>query len=251
MSKIRTYESNSQRCESSFEILYVVPDVKDTNLWEQFTTITEIYEKGYKLFLMSKIRTYESNSQLHYRRTQIRGVVPDVKDTNLWEQFTTTRLNVVCRCSLFLMSKIRTYESNSQLCIFSARFGISCSWCQRYELMRAIHNVQGTRTVHRAVVPDVKDTNLWEQFTTTIQFYGIIGSCSWCQRYELMRAIHNHILQFPLKQQVVPDVKDTNLWEQFTTSLALCWNSLLLFLMSKIRTYESNSQRRVYSNPTN
>ena len=140
------------------------------------------------------------------------------------------------------MSKIRTYESNSQLSSLNGVGKNSCSWCQRYELMRAIHNYPVLIGKSDSVVPDVKDTNLWEQFTTWTSHQREHPCCSWCQRYELMRAIHNRLLRLTPCRTVVPDVKDTNLWEQFTTpaSLALPW--MELFLMSKIRTYESNSQ---------
>ena len=319
MSKIRTYESNSQpfhfcpfgRSSCSWcqryelmraihnnnwtvgEFVDVVPDVKDTNLWEQFTTLLSQQEPQDSLFLMSKIRTYESNSQLLQVFTRVIKVVPDVKDTNLWEQFTTPVPLYSQDERLFLMSKIRTYESNSQLSWMLGMKKSSCSWCQRYELMRAIHNLIGScftssslflmskiRTYesnsqlkrsyssYESVVPDVKDTNLWEQFTTAflwltncerlflmskIRTYEsnsqhiILSpstklSCSWCQRYELMRAIHNLSLFLTWKPSVVPDVKDTNLWEQFTTDDRIWSLFVALFLMSKIRTYESNSQ---------
>ena len=166
------------------------------------------------------------------------------------------------------MSKIRTYESNSQLYLVLMLYSISCSWCQRYELMRAIHNPDNGQFEKWEVVPDVKDTNLWEQFTTNgipltttlllflmskIRTYEsnsqpemvtpcFFSCCSWCQRYELMRAIHNAHADLYDKQLVVPDVKDTNLWEQFTTHNLPANRIIWLFLMSKIRTYESNSQ---------
>ena len=149
------------------QVLYdVVPDVKDTNLWEQFTTRQSLYQCKNKLFLMSKIRTYESNSQpmlsryfcwsccswcqryelmraIHNYVSPVISsipVVPDVKDTNLWEQFTTLKMKEKILALLFLMSKIRTYESNSQHWKWKKKFSHCCSWCQRYELMRAIHN---------------------------------------------------------------------------------------------------------------
>ena len=140
MSKIRTYESNSQPHQCIPESHLVVPDVKDTNLWEQFTTHSPRLLKISLLFLMSKIRTYESNSQLLRQLRCYLLVVPDVKDTNLWEQFTTVWGYRHLAIMLFLMSKIRTYESNSQLVVLPVCFWVRCSWCQRYELMRAIHN---------------------------------------------------------------------------------------------------------------
>ena len=192
---------------------------------------------------MSKIRTYESNSQLALLIDRFRIgcswcqryelmraihnlgrltlsmwiVVPDVKDTNLWEQFTTPLCILLFKSLLFLMSKIRTYESNSQLDLNKLWTEYGCSWCQRYELMRAIHNLWNWMLTTLTVVPDVKDTNLWEQFTTKSALLHFYASCSWCQRYELMRAIHNIPSCCGVSINVVPDVKDTNLWEQFTT----------------------------------
>ena len=142
MSKIRTYESNSQHCRCTRPLTSVVPDVKDTNLWEQFTTTNSGIWTMTPLFLMSKIRTYESNSQLERSIEKFKEVVPDVKDTNLWEQFTTGCSLRDSIQELFLMSKIRTYESNSQLLEGLHYKTVGCSWCQRYELMRAIHNSQ-------------------------------------------------------------------------------------------------------------
>ena len=217
---------------------------------------------------MSKIRTYESNSQPHQ-------CIPERHLCCSWcqryELMRAIHNYYVVDCffiELFLMSKIRTYESNSQRTMAYRRTHPSCSWCQRYELMRAIHNPKGSMAQRIMVVPDVKDTNLWEQFTTKLcrplwrnslflmskirtyesnsQHYRLReyrwSGCSWCQRYELMRAIHNMFIRVALPYRVVPDVKDTNLWEQFTTNIYDTSSSRPLFLMSKIRTYESNSQ---------
>ena len=217
MSKIRTYESNSQQQAFEDGNKIVVPDVKDTNLWEQFTTCKTPHSNRKQLFLMSKIRTYESNSQLTFGAWKRRMVVPDVKDTNLWEQFTTTMPWCNYWFLLFLMSKIRTYESNSQQPAGGRETEWGCSWCQRYELMRAIHNVGYISTLPINVVPDVKDTNLWEQFTTTkpnirarIKLFLMSKIRTYESNSQLMGVLSGRF-------DVVPDVKDTNLWEQFTT----------------------------------
>ena len=294
MSKIRTYESNSQlmhrydymknSCswcqryelmraihndrDMNIELRKVVPDVKDTNLWEQFTTKPGAFHPSRGCSWCQRYELMRAIHNTEIRLTQAQKVVPDVKDTNLWEQFTTCIVIPANNILLFLMSKIRTYESNSQQLVPAVTRYKRCSWCQRYELMRAIHNFCGRRPFRSMVVPDVKDTNLWEQFTTLSQQFepkqelflmskirtyesnsqrwslcwSLFSCCSWCQRYELMRAIHNSFLPKMDISQVVPDVKDTNLWEQFTTSSMERSKSTALFLMSKIRTYESNSQ---------
>ena len=194
----------------------VVPDVKDTNLWEQFTTSYTKDNRAYELFLMSKIRTYESNSQLWYAFQDFAEVVPDVKDTNLWEQFTT--------------------------CMTVSRSTTCCSWCQRYELMRAIHNLTtDARNEHR-VVPDVKDTNLWEQFTTSSSTLNVSRGLFLMSKIRTYESNSQPQSLIEKRYIVVPDVKDTNLWEQFTTAIRCSARRPALFLMSKIRTYESNSQ---------
>ena len=217
MSKIRTYESNSQPF-SIFRLFYwVVPDVKDTNLWEQFTTLAIIWYQLHWLFLMSKIRTYESNSQQCTIPREFQGVVPDVKDTNLWEQFTTKEWEFISQDWLFLMSKIRTYESNSQPLEWKQTMTEGCSWCQRYELMRAIHNYSFHHfTIYRLfLMSKIRTYESNSQPLWSLSRFDLC--CSWCQRYELMRAIHNPKADRAPRIVVVPDVKDTNLWEQFTT----------------------------------
>ena len=222
--------------------MLVVPDVKDTNLWEQFTANKDYISQRNRC---SRCQRYELMRAIHScvpRRYLTIIVVPDVKDTNLWEQFTAFLWVRLLRFRLFQMSKIRTYESNSQLFDSEYPTTVSCSRCQRYELMRAIHSMRESGYSIGGVVPDVKDTNLWEQFTAGFPWaYGdfslfqmskirtyesnsqrylnnrkMFSSCSRCQRYELMRAIHSWKQTLTIFILVVPDVKDTNLWEQFT-----------------------------------
>ena len=118
-----------------------VHDVKDTNFWKQFTTTDFYHIEDSVLFTMSKIQIFESNSQqvktagwysVHCSRCQrykfLKAIhnhkwifilkthtVHDVKDTNFWKQFTTGIVAFVARDSLFTMSKIQIFESNSQL----------------------------------------------------------------------------------------------------------------------------------------
>ena len=121
---------------------------------------------------------------------------------------------------LFRISKISTFESNSQPSFCNSLCKRCCSEYQRYQLLRAIHNPLIKTLGIRYVVPNIKDINFWEQFTTT--FHALlyfqmlfriskistfesnsqlnprdnvaIGCCSEYQRYQLLRAIHNYFL---------------------------------------------------------
>ena len=144
----------------------VVPNIKDINFWEQFTTFDCVLFKPAMLFRISKISTFESNSQQplissplsiccsEYQRYQLLraihnaykeapgrpGVVPNIKDINFWEQFTTSWDLKTLMDELFRISKISTFESNSQLLVVACRNRLCCSEYQRYQLLRAIHN---------------------------------------------------------------------------------------------------------------
>ena len=146
--------------------IWVVPNIKDINFWEQFTTEMSERSLYWLLFRISKISTFESNSQQYftsvtnavgcseYQRYQLlraihnscsevksnNPVVPNIKDINFWEQFTTPRMTAIPRAALFRISKISTFESNSQPCTLPTLKNKGCSEYQRYQLLRAIHN---------------------------------------------------------------------------------------------------------------
>ena len=121
-------------------LLKVVPNIKDINFWEQFTTRISVYTQQIRLFRISKISTFESNSQHLSRFTLFSNVVPNIKDINFWEQFTTDLLHLYFLSLLFRISKISTFESNSQLIVRGRGDPPRCSEYQRYQLLRAIHN---------------------------------------------------------------------------------------------------------------
>ena len=198
------------------ELANVVSDVKDTNFWKQFTTVTAFFSGLWELFPMSKIQIFESNSQQFCYCCVHNLVVSDVKDTNFWKQFTTNKWSECKRKS--------------------------CFRCQRYKFLKAIHNHFAVSVSIWTVVSDVKDTNFWKQFTTKMRTLKSFYGCFRCQRYKFLKAIHNHLLAQRLSAVVVSDVKDTNFWKQFTTCRAPEKISAKLFPMSKIQIFESNSQ---------
>ena len=170
-----------------------------------------------KLFRISKISTFESNSQRpwlmlvwffscsEYQRYQLlRAIHNMVVPIRLYHM-------------LFRISKISTFESNSQPVVRPGGVFEGCSEYQRYQLLRAIHNGLRPHPPRQAVVPNIKDINFWEQFTTGLRPH-------------------------PPPASVVPNIKDINFWEQFTTTILFIWSLLMLFRISKISTFESNSQ---------
>ena len=253
ISKIQTFESNSQLWYIVDFRLYVVQNIKDTNFWKQFTTGSCVFKSAAMLFRISKIQTFESNSQLFHRNISWLGVVQNIKDTNFWKQFTTPSNHSVAIQLLFRISKIQTFESNSQL-FFKFNIVInSCSEYQRYKLLKAIHNNHVYNLLLEVVVQNIKDTNFWKQFTTICRqqkkevglfriskiqtfesnsqrhshVFNCFHSCSEYQRYKLLKAIHNLKWNVKISNSVVQNIKDTNFWKQFTTinwiSFDLIW----------------------------
>ena len=117
-----------------------VQNIKDIHLWKQFTTLSAFTMFHGKMFRISKIYIYESNSQHcskcinrakrcseYQRYTFMKAIhnesvmalswlldVQNIKDIHLWKQFTTTRTNTYKCWQMFRISKIYIYESNSQ-----------------------------------------------------------------------------------------------------------------------------------------
>ena len=69
--------------------------------------------------------------------------------------------------------------------------------------------------------------------------------CSEYQRYKFLKAIHNILMIGNIAGIVVQNIKDTSFWKQFTTHPSLIATIYLLFRISKIQVFESNSQQNV------
>ena len=122
----------------------------------------------------SEYQRYQLLRAIHnylLRLFQLKVVVPNIKDINFWEQFTTICGRTNLRASLFRISKISTFESNSQRIPCVTLPVRCCSEYQRYQLLRAIHNVPDASSQNIPVVPNIKDINFWEQFTTLIHYF--------------------------------------------------------------------------------
>ena len=192
---------------------------------------------------ISKIQTFESNSQHCLICLRLCLVAQNIKDTNFWKQFTTVQqLNVSCLL-LLRISKIQTFESNSQLSgtyLYDQR---SCSEYQRYKLLKAIHNVFTKPITEPNVAQNIKDTNFWKQFTTWIfksEWRCVLLRISKIQTFE-SNSQHMNVGFFT--RCVAQNIKDTNFWKQFTTYAFMENHGMELLRISKIQTFESNSQQ--------
>ena len=169
------------------------------------------------LFIKSKIQFFESKSQPSNGLKETVWVVYQVKDTIFWKQITTKSMNLSILASLFIKSKIQFFESKSQLLLINWDEPLRCLSSQRYNFLKANHNLDKIIPNLSTVVYQVKDTIFWKQITTLspepptldllfikskIQFFESksqllvfqkiksIG-CLSSQRYNFLKANHN------------------------------------------------------------
>ena len=143
---------------------------------------------------------------------------------------------------LFIKSKIQFFESKSQLAKHLTREPMSCLSSQRYNFLKANHNLLHLLHNRRLVVYQVKDTIFWKQITTYCIFNIPTIGCLSSQRYNFLKANHNQkrvAINYPF---VVYQVKDTIFWKQITTYCIFYVTTIALFIKSKIQFFESKSQ---------
>ena len=197
--------------------LSVVYQIKDTIFWKQITTQSGWNNKYDLLFIRSKIQFFESKSQLVWHTLLFFLVVYQIKDTIFWKQITTG-------------------------CVFVA-ITVCCLSDQRYNFLKANHNIVWNWMVNSSVVYQIKDTIFWKQITThfyrswgrfklfirsKIQFFesksqpfpsmGFSWQCCLSdQRYNFLKANHNMKHKETAEIWVVYQIKDTIFWKQITT----------------------------------
>ena len=144
-----------------------------------------------------------------------------------------------------------------------------CLSDQRYNFLKANHNVLSSVVVLFSVVYQIKDTIFWKQITThrhngmfdhqlfirsKIQFFesksqpnnpcpALSVSCLSDQRYNFLKANHNRQICNRKRWIVVYQIKDTIFWKQITTRSTCTGQLKMLFIRSKIQFFESKSQR--------
>ena len=160
----------------------------------------------------------KANHNYSFLFANFRIVVYQVKDTIFWKQITTTGLSFVKWLKLFIKSKIQFFESKSQLFGLLLAEVLCCLSSQRYNFLKANHNIPHEQSWNNVVVYQVKDTIFWKQITTAnatvialaalfikskIQFFEsksqpklpasiIAKRCLSSQRYNFLKANHNN-----------------------------------------------------------
>ena len=118
------------------------------------------------LFIRSKIQFFESKSQLWCWTIQkIICCLSDQRYNFLKANHNSSR-ELYATCRLFIRSKIQFFESKSQPTSPIFTTTDSCLSDQRYNFLKANHNLFGTQTNFTPVVYQIKDTIFWKQITT-------------------------------------------------------------------------------------
>ena len=169
-------------------------------------------------------------------------VAQNIKDTNFWKQFTTIMILMRKRRGLLRISKIQTFESNSQPNLIPYLLFVGCSEYQRYKLLKAIHNYRMCLPVERLLLRISKIQTFESNSQLCSTAASIARCCSEYQRYKLLKAIHNKGFSVHIWFPVAQNIKDTNFWKQFTTLSSNILMASALLRISKIQTFESNSQ---------
>ena len=195
------------------------------------------------MFIRSKIQFFESKSQHIGNETFKNCVVYQIKDTIFWKQITTPISRLHYRMELFIRSKIQFFESKSQQILPLEKYGMCCLSDQRYNFLKANHNISTNVLLIFQVVYQIKDTIFWKQITTTLFKFAWLLGCLSDQRYNFLKANHNPIDAECSLKLVVYQIKDTIFWKQITTRAMTVHSQAVLFIRSKIQFFESKSQR--------
>ena len=122
-------------------VIITVSDHKDTKFWNQFTTTLHPPIEVWKLFQITKIQNFETNSQ-----------PGDFYLTPRWNCFRSQRYKILKPIHnfteavrkllrLFQITKIQNFETNSQQMLFSKWVSGNCFRSQRYKILKPIHNL--------------------------------------------------------------------------------------------------------------
>ena len=222
------------------------------------------------MFAVTKIQIFESNSQpliafvarvawcspsqrykflkaIHNRdRADFSGKydVRRHKDTNFWKQFTTDEFNNPFGLWMFAVTKIQIFESNSQHDFIPFNAALWCSPSQRYKFLKAIHNIRFGIFVGGLMFAVTKIQIFESNSQHGCMILNLLNRCSPSQRYKFLKAIHNDRSDAKRDNRDVRRHKDTNFWKQFTTKSYFDVETILMFAVTKIQIFESNSQLR-------
>ena len=191
-SKIQFFESKSQHQFLPFRIAKCCLSSQRYNFLKANHNKVSPGNPNSQLFIKSKIQFFESKSQqprgtrhknlccLSSQRYNFlkanhnynlighsnTSVVYQVKDTIFWKQITTLYFIVTSVFLLFIKSKIQFFESKSQQFVDTIVDYECCLSSQRYNFLKANHNMRMLLIEELKVVYQVKDTIFWKQITT-------------------------------------------------------------------------------------
>ena len=191
-SKIQFFESKSQHFVEVSNAAISCLSSQRYNFLKANHNSVFLYKFKHQLFIKSKIQFFESKSQpvlsvdciticclssqrynflkanhngiMH--RTPCVCVVYQVKDTIFWKQITTHLPLWHFQKMLFIKSKIQFFESKSQHPNNHFKNRCRCLSSQRYNFLKANHNIHRYTSNLLMVVYQVKDTIFWKQITT-------------------------------------------------------------------------------------
>ncbi len=247
--------------------LPTVSDHKDTKFWNQFTTI---FKNFYLCFDCFRSQRYKILKPIHNTRRwekRKKRTVSDHKDTKFWNQFTTsTHCPCFCRycfrsqrykilkpihnlyfCNwilnlLFQITKIQNFETNSQQRITKVTLITKLFQITKIQNFETNSQPKFDAKFCLLTVSDHKDTKFWNQFTTVtgqILIKNPLFQITKIQNFETNSQLELNNLLFCF---TVSDHKDTKFWNQFTTWTLVTAHGKILFQITKIQNFETNSQ---------
>ena len=145
---------------------------------------------------------------------------------------------------LFIKSKIQFSESKSQLGLLSGSTGLGCLSSQRYNFLKANHNLRTWPDGFNELFIKSKIQFSESKSQPKANCLELRCSCLSSQRYNFLKANHNLSFMCSFYSVVVYQVKDTIFWKQITTGTSDEVNVESLFIKSKIQFSESKSQQK-------
>ena len=196
---------------------YVVYQVKDTIFWKQITTAFHCIQLYICCLSSQRYNFLKANHNASLAIAIFSLVVYQVKDTIFWKQITTRKPPFFSRHWLFIKSKIQFFESKSQRCEQHHSFGIRCLSSQRYNFLKANHNVGLCVWIALGLFIKSKIQFFESKSQPIPPVTPFVLCCLSSQRYNFLKANHNMVTTGSIPFSVVYQVKDTIFWKQITT----------------------------------
>ena len=195
-----------------------------------------------RLFIKSKIQFFESKSQPTEGACGWYMVVYQVKDTIFWKQITTVSTHLLRSPMLFIKSKIQFFESKSQRLERNDHFPCRCLSSQRYNFLKANHNVKTVLTNSIDVVYQVKDTIFWKQITTRVTNRGSVPLLFIKSKIQFFESKSQRETYWRSVQVRCLSSQRYNFLKANHNDFAITSAKIMLFIKSKIQFFESKSQ---------